>query len=94
MGEESPEARIRRTKGVKGRSIPVELWYFFYLPQPHPARLEPVSPLLLILHRRGGLQRGECLNWDRSSLASSLDILSMVCFGRAIAATLGNGSWR
>jgi hypothetical protein len=28
MGEESPEARTRRTKGVKGRSIPVEHWYF------------------------------------------------------------------
>jgi hypothetical protein len=28
MGEESPEARTRRAKGAKGRSIPVELWYF------------------------------------------------------------------
>jgi hypothetical protein len=26
-GEELPEARTRRTKGMKGRSIPVELWY-------------------------------------------------------------------
>jgi hypothetical protein len=28
MEEKLPEARTRRTKGVKGRSIPVELWYF------------------------------------------------------------------
>jgi hypothetical protein len=28
IGEESPKARTKRTKGVKGRSIPVELLYF------------------------------------------------------------------